>query len=96
VTTRRAAEKMLGRSPEEAARELEAMPEVGEVIVYTRRLEELVSALGSGGVEVVAQFPMVNAVVLRGPRAEILKLLESELVEAFDLPRRVYKLGERV
>jgi len=88
-----ATKKLLGRSPDEATKELEAMPDISEVVVYTRKIGELVSALEARSLEIIAQYPMVNAVVFRGPKTEVLKILESELVEAFDIPKKVFKLG---
>lgn len=93
MASNEAAKKLLGRSFDEAVKELEAMPDVSEVVIYTRRTGELVGVVEARGLNVVAQYPIVNAVIVRGLKTEILRLLESDLVEAFDIPKKVSKLG---
>lgn len=88
------AEKIIVKCKEEALSLLISTSEVTEFILYSKEYEKMVEEARKAGLDIVAEIPLVKAIVVRGTRDKLFNLLSLDIVDAVDTPRKVKALGE--
>jgi hypothetical protein len=81
------------RGREEAEKILGNLPQQAELILFSSDAGKLVEEAVKMGLEVVAVIPLVDAVVVRGPKGALIRIAASNLVERVDVPRKVRALS---
>ncbi|MEM2823827.1 MAG: hypothetical protein QXF69_06970 [Thermofilaceae archaeon] len=84
--------KFILRSRDEALSLLASLPEVTEFILFSNDYDRMLEEARRAGLEVVAEIPLVKAIVVRGTKDKLLRTLSLDLVEAIDIPRKVRAL----
>lgn len=90
----RIAGKFVLKKREEAVSLLSSLPESAELTLYSNDYEKMLDEVRKAGLEVVAEIPLVKAVVVKGTREKLLHTLSLDVVEAADTPRKVKALSE--
>ncbi|MEM0459822.1 MAG: hypothetical protein QXZ31_08110 [Thermofilaceae archaeon] len=89
---KRIAGKFILKSRDEALSLLESLPDVSEFVLFSNDYDRMLEEARRAGLEVVAEIPLVKAVVVRGTKDKLLRTLSLDLVEAIDIPRKVRAL----
>lgn len=88
------ARKKLSMIPENMLKEardvLDEIPEKGKIVLYTNDdLESVKKLVSASGVDVVSEYPLINGIVVFGEKKKVFRLVLNDLVEEFDIIRKV-------